>query len=509
MVGTMVPVYQAAAQEVSVEQRAAMLAQISQLMELITQLMAQLQMMQADEVVTDVSTEKKELKKPATDQASVCPYTWTRSLNIYSIGNDVKQLQRFLNLDPRTQVATRGVGSPGQESTVFDENTAEAVNKFSVLYRAEILSPQGLVNPSGIFGSAATAKANSMCAKRSSDVTPFVGIKDFDADVTKENDTHSPYVEFEWEAVGVSSCSVFINGTPILTNRTGVGDNKDSRHEIARTSLREKWGTDYIDGRNKFELRCQSKYTEKDSTVSEYDTVVIDLEDEVMTDADGEVDSEDNDLLREQVDHLLEVIEDPKNVPAKSKRNQMSELKLQALLNNLMSQLDQQLEDENNDVGMSRDFWDVDKNDAVLVVGAYQGSYPDGAKRGFQQHPQGEVTVNLTKRAGWQEDTMLILTSYEPVKWVLTGDAVNDAVSRVFLSGYYDQEVVGISSDVEVIHYSHESGDRDYYYAYEQNSKNYNQLQNFFKGQTGREFYNFTGEYSLDTVSLGLKGQVK
>jgi len=200
------------------------------------------------------------------------------------------------------------------------------------------------------------------------------------------------------------------------------------------------------------------------------------------------------------------VIEDPKNVPAKSKRNQMSELKLQALLNNLMSQLDQQLEDENNDVGMSRDFWDVDKNDAVLVVGAYQGSYPDGAKRGFQQHPQGEVTVNLTKRAGWQEDTMLILTSYEPVKWVLTGDAVNDAVSRVFLSGYYDQEVVGISSDVEVIHYSHESGDRDYYYAYEQNSKNYNQLQNFFKGQTGREFYNFTGEYSLDTVSLGLKG---
>ena len=49
MVGTMAPVHQAAAQEVSAEQRAAMLVQINQLMELIMQLMVQLQTMQAIE----------------------------------------------------------------------------------------------------------------------------------------------------------------------------------------------------------------------------------------------------------------------------------------------------------------------------------------------------------------------------------------------------------------------------------------------------------------------------
>ena len=46
MIGTMVPVHQAAAQEATVEQRTAMLEQISMLMELITQLMAQMQVMQ-------------------------------------------------------------------------------------------------------------------------------------------------------------------------------------------------------------------------------------------------------------------------------------------------------------------------------------------------------------------------------------------------------------------------------------------------------------------------------
>jgi hypothetical protein len=98
-----------------------------------------------------------------TTAAGVCPYTWTRDLNTGATGADVKMLQQFLNADADTRVAAEGVGSAGMETEFYGPATAAAVSKLQVKYRADILSPANLVNPTGYFGPSTRAKANALC----------------------------------------------------------------------------------------------------------------------------------------------------------------------------------------------------------------------------------------------------------------------------------------------------------------------------------------------------------
>ncbi len=95
--------------------------------------------------------------------ADVCPFTWTRDLRTGAVGADVKALQQFLNDDETTRVAATGVGSAGMETETFGPMTAAAVSKFQAKYRADILTPAGLVNPTGFFGPGTRAKANALC----------------------------------------------------------------------------------------------------------------------------------------------------------------------------------------------------------------------------------------------------------------------------------------------------------------------------------------------------------
>ncbi len=108
----------------------------------------------------------------STAGASFCPYTWTRDLSAGDTGADVMKLQQFLNSDADTRVSATGAGSMGMETETFGPATAAAVSKFQVKYRAEILSPNGLVNPTGYFGASSRNKANSLCATPTTPVTP-------------------------------------------------------------------------------------------------------------------------------------------------------------------------------------------------------------------------------------------------------------------------------------------------------------------------------------------------
>ena len=94
--------------------------------------------------------------------ATASGYTWTRDLKTGATGADVMELQKFLNADADTRVAATGVGSAGMETSYFGPATAAAVSKFQVKYRADILSPAGLVNPTGFFGPSTRAKANAL-----------------------------------------------------------------------------------------------------------------------------------------------------------------------------------------------------------------------------------------------------------------------------------------------------------------------------------------------------------
>ena len=96
--------------------------------------------------------------------AAVCPYTWTRSLNMGDTGADVMALQQFLNSMPETQVAPAGsAGGPGSETSYYGPATGAAVSNFQMMYRAEILTPLGLVNPTTFFGNSTRAQANALC----------------------------------------------------------------------------------------------------------------------------------------------------------------------------------------------------------------------------------------------------------------------------------------------------------------------------------------------------------
>jgi hypothetical protein len=96
--------------------------------------------------------------------SAVCPYTWTRDLNVGSEGADVMKLQEFLNANADTRVAAAGsVGSAGMETMYYGPATGAAVAKFQVMHRAEVLTPAGLVNPTTYFGPSTRAKANMEC----------------------------------------------------------------------------------------------------------------------------------------------------------------------------------------------------------------------------------------------------------------------------------------------------------------------------------------------------------
>jgi hypothetical protein len=61
---------------------------------------------------------------------SSATYTWTMTLKQGMKNEEVRTLQKFLNMYPQWQVATTGAGSPGYESTTFGTLTKNAVIKF-------------------------------------------------------------------------------------------------------------------------------------------------------------------------------------------------------------------------------------------------------------------------------------------------------------------------------------------------------------------------------------------
>ena len=77
--------------------------------------------------------------------------TFTRNLSFGMSGSDVLALQKFLNSHGFIITKT-GAGSPGHENGVFGPATKAALMKFQLVHKKEILDPQGLKSPNGVFG---------------------------------------------------------------------------------------------------------------------------------------------------------------------------------------------------------------------------------------------------------------------------------------------------------------------------------------------------------------------
>ena len=139
--------------------------------------------------------------------SDVCPYTWTRDLTMGSEGADVMKLQQFLNDTPDLRVAPAGSpGSAGMETMYYGPATAAAVSKMQVMFRAEVLTPNGLVNPTGYFGASSRAKANDLCVTPVTTPTPEEGDEDGMEDEDEDEDEGPMTLQgegildvFEWD----------------------------------------------------------------------------------------------------------------------------------------------------------------------------------------------------------------------------------------------------------------------------------------------------------------------
>lgn len=123
---------------------------------------------QIDDLLATISSLEAQLDGGGSGSGS-CSYNFTTSMGQGTSGPEVMQLQQFLNMDPETRVAASGVGSAGQETNYYGSLTAAAVSKFQTKYRADVLTPLGLVNPTGYWGNSSIAKANEVCSGMTDD----------------------------------------------------------------------------------------------------------------------------------------------------------------------------------------------------------------------------------------------------------------------------------------------------------------------------------------------------
>jgi peptidoglycan hydrolase-like protein with peptidoglycan-binding domain len=90
-------------------------------------------------------------------------YSFSKSLSLGSTGEEVRQLQIFLNnYVAATQVAATGPGSPGNETAYFGNLTKNAVRKFQDINFSAILEPLNLVSGTGYFGPSTINFINSL-----------------------------------------------------------------------------------------------------------------------------------------------------------------------------------------------------------------------------------------------------------------------------------------------------------------------------------------------------------
>lgn len=111
------------------------------------------------------------VQTPSSSANDISLPKFTRNLKNGDVGNDVRNLQIFLNSQGFI-VATTGLGSPGHESTVFGPATVKALIKYQNANKGFLLTPLKLTSGTGIFGAGTRAFVNAQLSTESTTMLP-------------------------------------------------------------------------------------------------------------------------------------------------------------------------------------------------------------------------------------------------------------------------------------------------------------------------------------------------
>lgn len=159
--------------------------------------------------------------------ASAASCNFATNLKLGSRSSDVMELQKVLNMDSSTMVASTGAGSAGNETTYFGTATRNAVIKFQEKYASDILTPVGLTKGTGNVFASTRAKLNSVCAGGSTTTNPTTPTNNGPVAVSLGG--AQPSGVLVAGQAGAKLADLVFSGTGTVTNlelqRTGVSTN--------------------------------------------------------------------------------------------------------------------------------------------------------------------------------------------------------------------------------------------------------------------------------------------
>jgi peptidoglycan hydrolase-like protein with peptidoglycan-binding domain len=160
-----------------------------------------------------------------------------RDLSVGMTGEDVRQLQIFLNTDSETQIASgSAAGAPGFETSYYGALTANAVTRFQEKYAADILAPLGLTRGTGYLGASTRQKIAERSSGTSS-ISSDVSDNNFDAPAAQAT---TPFIKALSPSRGPNETEIIIVGSNFDSASTNTVlvtfDDADTYTKIPATS---------------------------------------------------------------------------------------------------------------------------------------------------------------------------------------------------------------------------------------------------------------------------------
>ncbi len=169
-------------------------------------------------------------------------FTFTKTLAPNkSYDPDVKYLQLVLNSNSQTIVSLTGPGSNDMPTSFYGNKTKDAVNRFQMLYKDEILTPAGLTTPTGIVGANTRAKLNSILSSiRSGSIESNIE-NSIDTETIQTSDQTSDQNDVQTSATSSTSTSssgyVFvIDGSSDTDTTEGGASSGQSQQSTSNTA---------------------------------------------------------------------------------------------------------------------------------------------------------------------------------------------------------------------------------------------------------------------------------